>query len=112
MPQQSPPPLHDHRPVRVTVVESPGCHYCADAHHVLAELAATYPLVVDTVDARSDAGRLLMAQHRAALSPLVLLDCAFFSHGRLPRRKLTKVLTTRYGTAAADTVTAGGGRRG
>ena len=113
MPQQQPhPPPHDQQPVRVTVVESPACHYCADAHQVLAELAATFPLVVDTLDARSDAGRLLMAKHRAAMSPLVLLDGAFFSHGRLPRRKLTKVLTTHYGTPSADAVTAGGGRRG
>ena len=112
MPEQPPRQPHDPPPVRVTVVESPACHYCANAHQVLAELAATYPLVVDTVDARTDAGRLLMAKHRAAMSPLVLLDGAFFSHGRLPRRKLTKVLTGRYGTPAADTVTAGGGRRG
>lgn len=113
MPQQPPPPPpHDQQPVRVTVVESPACHYCADAHQVLADLAATFPLVVDIVDARSDAGRLLMARHRAAMSPLVLLDGAFFSHGRLPRRKLTKVLTGRYGIPAAGTATAGGGRRG
>lgn len=112
MPQQPPRHPRDRQPVRVTVVESPACHYCVDAHQVLADLAATYPLVVDTVDARSDAGRLLMAKHRAAMSPLVLLDGAFFSHGRLPRRKLTEVLAGRYGTPAADTVTAGGGRRG
>lgn len=112
MPQQPPSPPHDPQPVRVTVVESPACHYCADAHQVLEELANTYPLVVHTVDARSDAGQLLMAQHRAAMSPLVLLDGAFFSHGRLPRRKLTKVLTGRYVIPVADAVTAGGGRRG
>ena len=113
-PQQSPQPAPaEHATAtRVTVVESPACHYCAEAHQVLAALAATYPLVVDTVDARGDVGRLLMAEHRAAMSPLVLLDGAFFSHGRLPRRKLTKVLSARYGTAAADPVTAGGGRRG
>lgn len=112
MPQQSPPPPHDPQPVRVTVVESPACHYCADAHQVLEELANTYPLVVLTVDARSDAGRLLMAQHRAAMSPLVLLDGVFFSHGRLPRRKLTKVLAGRFGTPVADAVAGGGGHRG
>ncbi len=112
MPQQTPPPPHDQPPVRVTLVESPACHYCADAHQVLAKLAGSYPIVVDTVDARSDAGRVLMAQHRAAMSPLVLLDGAFFSHGRLPRRKLTNVLTSRYGTPVADAVAGGGGRRG
>ena len=113
MPQPQPyPPPHDRPPVRVTVVEASACHYCADAHQVLAELASTYPLVVDTVDARTDVGRLLMAQHLAAMSPLVLLDGAFFSHGRLPRRKLTKVLAGRYGTPAADAIAGGGRRRG
>lgn len=113
MPQQPLAPKHDQSPVRVTVVESPGCHFCADAHQALDQFAISYPLDVNTVDACSDAGRLLMAQHRAAMSPLVLLDGVFFSHGRLPRRKLTKALTTRFGhPAATDTAAAGGGRRG
>lgn len=74
-----------------------GLPLCEDAHRVLAALAASYPLVVDAVDVRSDAGRALMASHRAAMSPLVLLDDAFFSSGRLPRRKLEKLLKGRYG---------------
>lgn len=108
--QQAVPPPYE-SPARVTVVESPGCHYCADAYQVLAALALAYPLVVDTIDGRGDTGRSLMARHRAAMSPLVLLDGTFFSHGRLPRRKLTKVLEGRYG-GPADTGTASGGRRG
>jgi hypothetical protein len=110
MPQ--PQPLSsrpDQQSVHVTVVESPACHFCADAHQVFAELVDCYPLVVDSVDAGSDAGRLLMARHRAAMSPLVLLDGAFFSHGRLPRRKLSKVLADRYGS---QDEAARGGRRG
>ena len=107
-----PPPDQQVAAARVTVVEAPACHFCADAHEALAELAARYPLVVDTVDARSDSGRLLMATHRAALSPLVLLDGAFFSHGRLPRRKLARALAARYGTPAAAETAGGGGRRG
>jgi glutaredoxin len=101
-PQQPPQaaPAEQATVTRVTVVESPACHYCADAHRVLAALSAAYPLIVDTVDSRTDAGRLLITEHRAGMSPLVLLDGAFFSHGRLPRRKLTKVLTTRYGGGA------------
>jgi hypothetical protein len=31
---------------------------------------------------------------------LVLLDGTFFSHGRLPRRKLAKALHARYGDTA------------
>lgn len=95
-------------PVQVTVVESEACHFCVDAHRVLLDLAADFPLVVDTVDIRSETGRQLMAQHRAAMSPLVLIDGAFFSNGRLPRRKLSKLLEQRFGVQPAR----GGGARG
>lgn len=83
--------------VLVTVVESEGCHFCADAQRALADLAVDFPLIVDALDIRSETGRQLMARHRAAMSPLVLIDGAFFSNGRLPRRKLAKVLSHRFG---------------
>jgi glutaredoxin len=86
-------------PARITVVESEACHFCEDAHRVLVELAASYPLDVETLDVRSEAGQALMRAHRASMSPLVLLDGAFFSHGRLPRRKLAMALGQRQ---AAD----------
>lgn len=70
-----------------------------DAHRALATLAASYPLAVDTLAVRSEAGQALMARHRAPMSPLVLLDGTFFSSGRLPRRKLEKLLKSRYGDA-------------
>jgi len=48
------------------------------------------------------AGRSLMEQHRAPMSPLVLLDGAYFSAGRLPRRKLEKRLAkTQQGETRA-----------
>lgn len=100
MPLQ-PPSLE---PAHVTVVESEACHFCADARGVLGDLATRYPLVVETVDGRSDTGRDLLARHRASMSPLVLLDGAYFSSGRLPRRKLTKTLEQRF--AARPTLTA------
>lgn len=79
----------------VTIVEADGCHFCAEAQHSLTELARSYPLQVLTVPAHSDTGRRLLATHRAAMSPLVLLDGAFFSQGRLPRRKLEHELARR-----------------
>lgn len=99
-------------PAQITVVESEACHFCADAQHELSRLAATFPLTVDTVDARSAAGRDLMTRHRAAMSPLVLLDGAFFSSGRLPRSKLTKVLEQRFGAGTSAQSTVGGISRG
>lgn len=99
-------------PVRITVVDSEACHFCEDAHRALAALAADYPLVVHTVDVRSEAGYALMARHRAPMSPLVLLDDTFFSSGRLPRRKLEKLLEGRYGDTHGAAVAAKASRHG
>ena len=96
------PPAAD--PVRITVVESEACHFCEDAHRALTDLAACYPLTVETLDVRSEVGQRLMQVHRASMSPLVLLDGEFFSHGRLPRRKLAKVLAQRQTAAGASRV--------
>ena len=87
-------------PTNVTIVESEACHFCVDAHAALEQIALDHPLVVETVDVRSPRGTALMQQHRAAMSPLVLVDGAFFSAGRLPRRKLRKLLETRPAPAA------------
>lgn len=101
---------------QLTVVESEACHFCDDARRVLADLAAAYPLTVEAIDARSPAGTALMRVHRASMSPLVLVDGVFFSHGRLPRRKLLKLLTARYGAPGSGRGSAtseiSGGRRG
>lgn len=88
--------------VVVTVVESEACHFCADAQQVLLDAAVSYPLEVRSFDLRSPEGQAMMQKHRATMSPLVLLDGEFFSNGRLPRRKLAKVLAHRF---AGTTVT-------
>lgn len=86
-----PPP-----PARITIIEAPGCHFCADAHDALAELLEQgHQIEISTVDARSADGQALMQRHRAGLSPLVLVDGSFFSHGRLPRRKLARLIQQR-----------------
>ena len=79
-------------PVVVTVVEAPACHLCEDAKSALAVLAQSYPMTVRVVSIGDEAGRALMQEHRAPMSPLVLLDGEYFSSGRLPRRKLEKRL--------------------
>ena len=94
----------------VTLVHAEACHFCTDAGEALEELARSFTLDIRSVPANSDEGRALVAQHRPAMSPLVLLDGAFFSHGRLPRKKLTRLLEAR----AAERVGARrvGARRG
>ena len=90
-------------PIEVTVVESPSCHFCADAHQVLEQLAADgYMFRVVTLDVRDAAGQDLMRRHGAGMSPLVLVNGAYFSQGRLPRRKLTKLLESSTGYATVE----------
>lgn len=86
----------------VTVVTAPGCHFCDDARQVLGAMAdAGEPIRIDLVDATSPAGQELLAAHRPAMNPLVLVDGAWFSAGRLPRRKL-ETLLARRGTATTQ----------
>ena len=87
-------------PVQVTVVTAPSCHFCEDARAALAELAQVYPLAVRLVAADSGDGQVLLSAHGIGMFPLVLVDGAFFSAGRLPRRKLTRLLAGRAVGAA------------
>lgn len=80
---------------RLTVVHSPACHFCDDAEQVLHALADEYAIDVSVVPIDSPQGAQLVATHRPAMNPLVLLDGEFFSSGRLPRKKLVKALRSR-----------------
>lgn len=85
----------------ITVVHSLACHFCEDAQQALADLAARYPLTVELVAAAEGRGEALVAEHRAPMFPLVLVDGAFFSSGRLPRKKLARLLDQRESHAVA-----------
>jgi glutaredoxin len=78
--------------VVITVVEAPACHLCEQAKSALAVLAQSFPMTIRVLSISDEAGRALMEQHRAPMSPLVLLDGQYFSAGRLPRRKLERQL--------------------
>ncbi|MEP7017969.1 MAG: hypothetical protein ABI899_08120 [Actinomycetota bacterium] len=78
--------------VEVTVVEAPACHLCEDAKSALAVISQSYPMNISVLSVLDEPGRTLMQEHRAPMSPLVLLDGEYFSSGRLPRRKLEKRL--------------------
>ena len=82
-------------PTTITLVHTPACHFCADAQAALAELGRDFAIQVDLVAADSDAGQALIGAHRPAMFPLVLLDGAYFSVGRLPRRRLSAQLTAQ-----------------
>jgi hypothetical protein len=86
---------------RVTVVTAAACHFCEDALTALTGLGRAYPLTVEEVAADSPAGQALLGQHGTGMFPLVLIDGGFFSAGRLPRRKLARLLAARGAAAAA-----------
>ena len=96
-------------PPVLTVVRSPACHYCSDAETALERLAGEHALRVRYVELDSAEGQELVRVHRPGMNPLVLLDGAFFSQGRLPRRKLRAVLERR---ATSRRVAAAGGAAG
>ncbi len=87
--------MADTEPARVTVVTAPACHLCEDAQATLAGLAHQYPLTVHLVAAASQSGQVLLGRHGSGMFPLVLVDGGFFSAGRLPRRKLARLLAAR-----------------
>jgi hypothetical protein len=85
--------------VTITIVQAPACHLCQDAESAVQQLSADYPVTCRLLDIRSAEGLALIATHRPATNPLVLLDGEFFSAGRLPRGKLRKTLDRRAAAA-------------
>ena len=88
------------QPTLVTVVHAPACHFCDDAEQALIRLATEFAFTVQLVDADGPRGRTLMAACGAPMYPLILIDGAFFSFGRLPRKKLRKLLEARAALVA------------
>ncbi|HZJ47676.1 MAG TPA: glutaredoxin family protein [Acidimicrobiia bacterium] len=83
--------------MRVTLVTSPGCHYCGDAREVLERVAADLPLDVHEIDLASPDGAAAQQKWRAPYPPLVLLDGELFGYGRISERKLRKTLSVERG---------------
>ena len=86
--------------MKVMLVHSPACHFCDDAEEALYALSREYPIEVSVVSIYSAVGATLVAVHRPAMNPLVLVDGRFFSSGRLPRKKLLELLERRGDRAA------------
>jgi hypothetical protein len=76
----------------VVVLTSPACHLCEDALEALAELGREFPVRVREIGMESPEGRELIRMHHPAMPPAVLLDGVLFSAGRLPRKKLRRLL--------------------
>jgi len=84
----------------MTLVHSAACHFCDDARSALDVLALDFAFDVTEIDLESADGAALVTLHRPAMNPLVLVDGEYFSAGRLPRRKLVKLLEERGASRA------------
>ena len=82
-------------PTRVTVLTQDDCTFCDHAKDTLARLAADYPLSIEEIRLDTPAGQALAAGEGVFFAPGVLLDGAFFSHGRLSEKKLRRTLDRR-----------------
>lgn len=80
--------------IDVLVLTSQACHLCRDALDALDDLARDYPLVVRTVDMATPEGEVLAGGFRPPMPPAVVIDGRLFSAGRLPRKKLRRLLET------------------
>ena len=78
--------------VQLTFVTAPGCHYCDHGRAVLDDLARRMPLETREVPLDSDEGRHLLAVHRFAFPPAVIVDGRLIAHGRLSARRLARLL--------------------
>jgi hypothetical protein len=83
--------------VQVTYVTAPACHYCDHGRTVLAEITERVSLDVREVPLDSDEGRHLLAVHRFAFPPAVIVDGRLVAHGRLSARRLARLLPLEVG---------------
>lgn len=78
--------------LQLTYVTAPACRYCDHGRTVLAEIAERVPLEVCEVPLDSAEGRHLLAVHRFAFPPAVIVDGRLIAHGRLSARRLARLL--------------------
>lgn len=86
----------------MTVVVLAACHFCTDAEEALELLGHEFRFRLTRIDAVDPLGQELLQRHRAAMSPLVLLNGRFVSSGRLPRGKLRKLLAATAGAPSVS----------
>ncbi|WGT46020.1 MULTISPECIES: glutaredoxin [Tessaracoccus] len=88
----SAPPTAPTEVVNVTLVTTPACHFCDDAHQRLHALERAGLLRLTAVPAESPQGEALIAEHRPGSFPLTLVAGRYFHAGRIPRGKLARLV--------------------
>ncbi len=82
----------DRRAIGVILVTASRCHFCSDAQKLLEDLGSRYALTVQSIDLESDEGVAIAARFRVPFPPVLLINGAYFGHGRISRRRLTRAL--------------------
>jgi len=80
------------RAVEIVLVTAPRCHFCIDTSNLLEELADGYNVAVRKIELESAEGVEIATRYAVPFPPVVLIDGAYFGHGRISRRKLTRAL--------------------
>jgi len=78
--------------VEIVLVTAPRCHFCSDASNLLNELSDRYSLTVQRIELESAEGIEIATRYAVPFPPVLLINGAFFGHGRISRRKLTRAL--------------------
>ena len=76
--------------IEVVLVTAPRCHFCIDTSKLLEKLSNSYSLSVRTVELASDEGAAIVSHYRVPFPPVLLIDGAYFGHGRISQRKLVR----------------------
>jgi glutaredoxin len=78
--------------IKLTLLTKEDCAFCDQAKEVLERLSIAFPVAIETYDLESDAGRQTAQAAGALFAPVVLVNGAAFSQGRLSERKLRRQL--------------------
>jgi len=84
--------ISSRRAVEIVLVTAPRCHFCTDTSNLLNELSDRYCLAVRKIELESAEGVEIATRFAVPFPPVLLIDGAYFGHGRISRRKLTKAL--------------------
>ncbi len=76
----------------IVLLTKEDCHFCEQAKDVLMRMRGEFELRLPEVPLESDEGRDLAPKSGAPFPPVVFVDGAPFSYGRLSERKLRKAL--------------------
>ena len=77
----------------ITILTQSSCAFCEQAKGTLSRLALEYPLQFREISLETVEGLELAAQYGVIFAPGILVDGEMFSYGRLPEKRLRRLLS-------------------